>query len=292
MPDDTSVVLRVQQDGSPAPGNPFTPYCSVTTTTTCDDDLDCPGETCVTEVASTWAYGIRNSFGLALDPVTGDLWDTENGLFDYDEINRLTPGTNSGWERIMGPDARDPQGVGDLFDVPGAGSTYSDPEFSWLDTIAPAGIVFPFGSSLGVTYDDVALVSDTNNHALYAFPLNGARTALDLTGFSGVADLVADSAAERDQFLFGSSFGRPTDLEIGPDGHLYVVAIADGAIYRVVGPGPASIPALPLAAGLVAWLGLAAGALAVLRRHSKREPSVDTETFRHSGSCVRRLPLP
>lgn len=68
-PDDTAAVFRVCQDGSAAPGNPFTPYCGLTTSTTCTGDADCPGgESCTSEVARYWAYGIRNSFGLALDP--------------------------------------------------------------------------------------------------------------------------------------------------------------------------------------------------------------------------------
>ena len=145
-PDDSSVILRVNSDGTPAAGNPFTPYCSVTTTQTCTIDANCPaGQTCRTQVARYYAYGIRNSFGMAIDPVTGALWDTENGPADYDEVNRINPGFNSGWNQIMGPDSRDPQGVGNLFNMPGAGSTYSDPEFSWLATIAPTAILFPRG---------------------------------------------------------------------------------------------------------------------------------------------------
>jgi glucose/arabinose dehydrogenase len=264
--DDTGVVLRVRQDGTPAPGNPFPAYCSVTTATSCSDDLDCPGgETCILEVERYWAYGIRNSFGLALDPVTGDLWQTENGPGSYDEINRFDAGSNSGWERIMGPDARDPQGVGDLFDMPGAGSTYDDPEFSWLDTIAPTGIVFPFLSELGAAYDSVAIVADSNNDDLYAFPLDTTRKDFDLTGFTGVADRVADSSAERNQFRIGQDFGRPIDLQLGPDGNLYVTAFADGAIYRIVGPGR-PIPVLPTAGPFALWLAMAAGAVWILRR--------------------------
>ncbi len=46
-PDDTSVILRVQQDGTAAPGNPFVPYCSITTTQTCPGGGGCPGgESC------------------------------------------------------------------------------------------------------------------------------------------------------------------------------------------------------------------------------------------------------
>ena len=49
------------------------------------------------------AMGIRNSFGLAIDPITGNLWDTENGNEDFDEINLVSPKFNSGWRTIMGP---------------------------------------------------------------------------------------------------------------------------------------------------------------------------------------------
>jgi Glucose / Sorbosone dehydrogenase len=49
-----------------------------------------------------YAYGIRNSFGLAFDPLTGNLWDTENGP-DYGyEINPVQPGFNSGWGKVQG----------------------------------------------------------------------------------------------------------------------------------------------------------------------------------------------
>src|SRR5215217_8832036 len=49
-----------------------------------------------------YAYGIRNSFGLDFDPVTGTLWDTENGPSFGDEINLVKPGFNSGWASIQG----------------------------------------------------------------------------------------------------------------------------------------------------------------------------------------------
>jgi glucose/arabinose dehydrogenase len=127
-PDDTAVIFRVLQSGAAAPGNPFAPYCSVTTSQVCASDAGCPaGQTCRTQVARYFAYGVRNSFGLTLDRATGRLWDTENGPGSYDEVNLVLPGTNSGWTDLMGPDEDDPQGVGDLFHMPGAGGTYSDP---------------------------------------------------------------------------------------------------------------------------------------------------------------------
>ena len=49
-----------------------------------------------------FAYGIRNSFGIDFDPVTGKLWDTENGPQFGDEINLVEPGFNSGADRVYG----------------------------------------------------------------------------------------------------------------------------------------------------------------------------------------------
>ena len=49
-----------------------------------------------------YAYGIRNSFGLGFDPVTNNLWETENGPVQGDEINLVHPGFNSGWHEIYG----------------------------------------------------------------------------------------------------------------------------------------------------------------------------------------------
>ena len=251
-PDDTAVILRVQQDGSPAPGNPFTPYCSVTTAQTCSDDLDCPGgETCLTQVARYYAYGVRNSFGMALDPVTGDLWDTENGPSFDDEINRVEPGFNSGWQDVMGP-AASPSGPAGLFDMPGAGNTYSDPEFTWVNTNAPTAIVFPDGSALGPDFDDSALVGDFNAGQLYEFPLNVSRDGFDLA--PPLDDLIADDNAERDLLAIGDGFGPISDLKIGPDGDLYVVSFS-GDIFRL--PEPAS--GLGLGAGALLLVALGAG---------------------------------
>jgi glucose/arabinose dehydrogenase len=248
-PDDTAVILRVRQDGTPAPGNPFTPYCRAATAQTCDEDADCGANgPCELVVARYFAYGVRNSFGMALDPLTGRLWNTENGPNTFDEVNRVAPGTNSGWNPIMGPDALDPQGLGDLFDMPGAGSTYSDPEFSWQMTIAPTAIVLPYGSVLGSGYDDAALVADFNFGQLYALPLDAMRNGFDFTGLPDLADLVANHSGERDQVRIGSGFaGGISDLKIGPDAALYLLTLG-GSVYRISGPGVGAVvaPGAPL----------------------------------------------
>ncbi len=244
-PDNTSVILRMTTSGAAAAGNPFTPYCSVTTTTTCSTDANCPaGQTCRTNVARYYAYGVRNSFGLALDPSTGALWDTENGPGDYDEVNRVDAGFNSGWNPLMGPDSRDPQGLGDLWNLPGSGVTYSDPEFSWVTTVAPTAILFPVGTTWGSAYNGTALVGDANLGNIYGFPLNPGRTGFTLTG--GLADLVADSVAERNQVRIGQGFGAITDIEKGPDNHVYVVTIFPAGLYRIAGPEPVELQSFTL----------------------------------------------
>ena len=49
-----------------------------------------------------YAYGVRNSFGINFDPITGNLWDTENGPGEGDEINLVEPGFKSGWALVQG----------------------------------------------------------------------------------------------------------------------------------------------------------------------------------------------
>ena len=210
-PDDTSVILRINENGTAPADNPFYALGG--------------------NLARYFAYGIRNSFGLAFDPLTNKLWMTENGPSTYDEINLVAPGFNSGWNQIMGPDARDPQGTGDLFVVPG--SNYADPKFSWLDTVGPTGIVFFNSAQLGAEYQNDVFVGDINNGNLYRFKPNAARTGFDFATPGLASDLVADSAAELGEVIFGTGFGGVTDLKVGPDGLLYIVALSQGKIYAI-----------------------------------------------------------
>jgi glucose/arabinose dehydrogenase len=78
-----------------------------------------------------YAYGIRNSFGIAFDPLTGNLWDAENGPASYDEINLVRRGFNSGWQTVMGPISRSGDTEEDLVKFPS--SYYADPLLSWVE---------------------------------------------------------------------------------------------------------------------------------------------------------------
>jgi len=167
---------------------------------------------------------------MAFDPVTAKLWMTENGPNSFDEINLVDPGFNSGWEKLMGPDARNANNVTDLFSL--SGSHYADPKFSWLNTVGPTAIVFLDSTSLGASYENDAFVGDINNGNLYRFNPNGTRNGFVFNG-AGLADLVADNNAELDETIIGTGFAGITDLKVGPDGRLYVVSLGDGKIYVI-----------------------------------------------------------
>jgi glucose/arabinose dehydrogenase len=181
-----------------------------------------------------FAYGLRNGFGMAFDPVTGYLWDTENGPDWLDEINLVLPGFNSGWAAIQGP-ASAPENEGadieeDLEDFGGTG-VYRDPEFAWQNTIGVTAINFLNSTALGEQYANDMFVGDINNGRLYHFDLNEDRTGLMLEGV--LEDKVADNVAELDAVIFGTGFRSITDIEVGPDGYLYLLLYGPGKIIRI-----------------------------------------------------------
>jgi glucose/arabinose dehydrogenase len=183
-----------------------------------------------------YAYGIRNSFGIGFDPVTGNLWETENGPNHGDEINLVEPGFNGGWKRLIGT-ASDYKGFdpnNDLVDFGGKGK-YSDPEFEWVDTVAPTAITFLNSDKLGVQYENDIFVGSVKGGRIFNFDLNDDRTELVLD--NPLDDKVADTNDELEDVTFANDLGTITDIEVGPaDGYLYVVSFGNGAIYRII-PG-------------------------------------------------------
>ncbi len=228
-PHDTSVIFRIDpnNDGLPAPKNPISSSDNNSTTNNI--------------LSRYYAYGIRNSFGITFDPITGSLWDTENGELAYDEINLVQPGFNSGWQQVMGPISRSNITVRDLVNLPG--SHYADPAFSWLTTIGVTDIEFLKSSKLGSRYTNNIFVGDINNGNLYYFELNKDRTGLrfgynsdyDNNEAALLSDFVADDKAEVSTIIFGKGFVGITDIETGPeDGFLYILSYINGSIYRIV----------------------------------------------------------
>ena len=190
-----------------------------------------------------YAYGIRNTFGLSIDPLTGNLWDTENGEDKYDEINLVNPGFNSGWIRVMGPISRNNDNNNytknklqeELVNFPG--SRYTDPAFSWKQEIGVTDIEFFNSSKLGTKFKNNIFVGDINYGNLYYFEINSSRTGINLNAAfksHGLSDLVADANNETSPIIFGTNFGRITDIETGPDGFLYILSYEDGKLYRIL----------------------------------------------------------
>jgi aldose sugar dehydrogenase len=252
----TGVVLRLNDDGTTPEDNPFFAAGAAI-----------PGEP-----GANWqkifAYGIRNSFGMAVDPSTGELWQSENGDDTFDEINRLEPGANSGWIQTMGPLSRisefkgiettfgqmalqqvrwPPTNIADspidararMVDFPG--SHYAEPQFSWKWATAPAAIGFMEDGSLGAEYRGDLFVGASvpvlAGGYLFRFDLTKNRQRIAWTD-PKLADLVADNIAKHDgteseSLLFGSGFGIGTDIQTGPRGNLFVVSTSSGSVYEI-----------------------------------------------------------
>jgi len=178
-----------------------------------------------------YAYGIRNSFGIEVDPVTGNVWDTENGDSYGDEINLVDPGFNSGWRIVQGKSSlfqihnNKTFNPDDLVDFGGKGE-YSDPEFSWKAPVGVTSIKFLNSNKLGKQYENDMFVGDFHNGYLYHFDLNKKRTGLSLEG--SLTDKLANNCDELKQVIFGQGFGAITDIEVGPDGYLYVMSLKQG----------------------------------------------------------------
>jgi glucose/arabinose dehydrogenase len=185
----TGVIVRLDDDGDAPRDNPFWRAGRMM------------GGEVGENVQKIFSYGIRNSFGMAFDPRSGDLWQQENGDDSFSELNRVPPGMNSGWIQIMGPASRvaqfktiettmvpdppDPrapngyfglqqtrwlptniadtpeQALSRLFSLPG--SFFSDPELSWKFEVGPGGIGFLDSDDLGREYEDDLFMGGSRN---------------------------------------------------------------------------------------------------------------------------------
>jgi glucose/arabinose dehydrogenase len=193
-----------------------------------------------------YSYGIWNSFGIDFDPVTGNLWDTENGLIFGDEINLVEPGFNSGYTKIDGIWLRGypidqtekhiaPLHPLDLVDFSGKGA-YHIPQFTWFRSVGPTGITFFNSNKMGFQYENGIFVGDIINGNIYHFRLAPNRTEL-LLPTGPLEDRVVNSSDTLDGIIFGRGFGGITDIKVGPDdGYLYVLTFdsSQGTIFRIV----------------------------------------------------------
>jgi len=258
----TGVIIRLNPDGSTPPDNPFFGAGAVI------------GGEVGQNIQKMFAYGIRNTFGIAFDPLSGALWTEENGDDSFDEINHVVPGFNGGWVQIMGLLARlaeykaietglapfdlqqlrwPPARIADspaealsrLFTLPG--SVYTEPEFSWRYAIAPAAIGFVNSAALGSDFSGSLLVGGAVpaplGGPLFRFKLTGDRQHLTFDD-PRLSDRVADNRFKRDlleseSLLIGQDFGVVTDIKTAPNGNVYVVSNTKGAVYEIFNRTPA-----------------------------------------------------
>lgn len=212
--DGTGGILRITQDGH-VPANP--PL----------------GTTAPLNIY--YAYGIRNSFGIDFDPVTGTLWDTENGPSFGDEINQVKPGFNSGWIKIQGYAKDQLAGKADpnkdLVSLDGKG-VYSDPKFVWNPPVAPTALKFLNSSKLGKQYQNTLFVGDVLTGNLYNFKLNGQRNGFILSGTNEDGTANGQVQSRQGDIVLGKGFGLVTDIQVSPDGYLYILGY-DGTVYKI-----------------------------------------------------------
>jgi len=211
-PDDTGVILKINsEDGSALETNPF--FSNPNT-------------------AKYFAYGIRNSFGITIDPLTGTIWQTENGPSQYDEVNIVKPGFNSGWIQVMGPIAQSETTLDDLQLLPN--SIYLDSQLSWRDPVALTDIEFMNTTKLGEKYSNMLLIGDYNQGNIYIVSLDNKRENIFLDkSKKNLLDKVVHDDDEANSLLFGTGFGGISDIEIGPDGYLYVLSFKEGKLYMI-----------------------------------------------------------
>jgi glucose/arabinose dehydrogenase len=220
----TGVILRLNDDGSTPTDNPFFAAGAAM------------GGEVGANIQKVFAYGIRNTFGMAFDPVSGQLWLEENGDDSFSQLRRIEPGQNSGWVQIRGPVSRiaeykaietspgmDPcvggtyfglqqvrwpptliadtpdEALSRLFMLPGA--SYRDPEFSWKFEVAPAGIGFLKGRALGPQYANDLFMGGARTFLegghLFHFNLTGNRRRIGVDD-ARLEDRVADNLCKFD----------------------------------------------------------------------------------------------
>jgi glucose/arabinose dehydrogenase len=188
-------ILRLRDDGTPAPGNPF--------------------EGPTGYKAEIYTMGHRNSLGLALNPVTGDMWNNENGPYGGDEINVLKAGNNYGWPKVsFGREYSGPK-------IPNFGEGMTGPIVFWAPSIAPSGMAFYTGDRF----------PEWKNNVLVGAMLGGA-----VQGYPHVERIVFDKNWDETgrQSLLTELRQRIRDVRQGPDGLVYVLTDEEnGALIRL-----------------------------------------------------------
>ncbi|TDB63957.1 PQQ-dependent sugar dehydrogenase [Arundinibacter roseus] len=183
-------VIRITTDGKPVKGNPFAGKGNAR--------------------PELYSYGHRNVQGLAIHPVTGDLWETEFGPRGGDEVNRVEAGKNYGWPIITFGIEYSGKKVGDVIQEKDG---MQQPVYYWDPSVSPSGITF---------YSGNAIPEWQNN--LFVGALSGMH----------IARLVIDknNRVVGEERLLADQNQRFRDVTMGKDGALYAVT-DQGRLYRI-----------------------------------------------------------
>jgi glucose/arabinose dehydrogenase len=182
-------VIRITKGGKPAPGNPFI------------------GQ--VNARPEIYSYGHRNVQGIAIHPVTGDLWETEFGPRGGDEVNRIEAGKNYGWPTITYGIEYSGEKVGEgIQQKPGL----EQPVYYWDPVISPSGITF---------YDGKQIAEWKNN--LFISSLSGMHIC---------RLVIENNKVTGEERLLSGENQRFRDITEGIDGALYAVT-DQGRLYRI-----------------------------------------------------------
>ena len=182
-------IIRITTDGKPAPGNPFIGRSGAK--------------------PELYSYGHRNVQGLALNPVTGDLWESEFGPRGGDEINLIQPGKNYGWPTITyGIEYAGPK-VGEGIQQKAG---LEQPVYYWDPSVSPSGITFFSGKTIPEWHNNLFVGGLNGNHI--------ARLVIKNNKVVGEERLLV----KEDQ--------RFRDITQGKDGALYTVT-DQGRLYRI-----------------------------------------------------------
>ena len=186
------VIVRLNDDGTVPDDNPFVGVDGA--------------------LPEIWSYGHRSPQGLAIHPITGDLWESEHGPQGGDELNLIEPGNNYGWP-VVG------RGVnygafGRPIHVGISEEGMTSPTNFWVPSIATSGLMIYSGDKFPMW------VGDIFSGGLIGEQL--ARVHLD----DEYRNVVMEETLAYDM-------GRIRDVRQGPDGYIYL-AISD----RQAGPSP------------------------------------------------------
>lgn len=198
-------VLRLKDDGTAPKDNPFVGRKGY--------------------LPEIYTMGHRNQLGLATHPVTGAIWEHENGPQDGDELNILKPGANYGWpltgmgrdymgDFIGGLDAMHPTlGRKDAYKMYMEGM--EQPFLFWTPTVAPSGMAFYTGDKLP-NWKGSLLIGELKAHRI---------ERLAFTDKGGV---------NRREYLLENMNKRIRDVRQGPDGWVYLLTDGKpGQVLRV-----------------------------------------------------------